>query len=73
MWRVVHVLPDMRRQGLATLFVYVLDFLLAASAAAMVARGFSGKREAIEETEQTSERSQRIIGSWFEREKEWLD
>ena len=41
--------------------------------AAMVARGFSGKREAIEETEQTSERSQRIIGSWFEREKEWLD
>jgi hypothetical protein len=68
-----HVLPDMRRQGLATLFVYVLDFLLAASAAAMVARGFSGKREAIEETEQTNERSQRIIGSWFGREKVWFD
>ena len=28
-----HVLPDMRRQGLATLFVYVLVFLLPASAA----------------------------------------
>ena len=69
----IHVLPDMRRQGLAPSLCRLGFLTRTASACSDGCQRVSGKREAIEETEQASERSQRIIGSWFEREKEWLD